>query len=173
MKVNQAVRNFSKGSDAFFGSVNMAHSFTVAIDRCQYELGDWASASGLNVTWQTCEYRTGDNWNHPLVFPGVPKYQKIKLSRAACADSQVVQEWLTETSVRNVPLTGAVSLVNWLGVRTVTWEIREFFPAAWGIGEFNAAQGKVAMETLELVHTGFLNDDFAPGNPGPQLPHMY
>ncbi|MFE8977716.1 phage tail protein [Streptomyces cyaneofuscatus] len=159
--------------DAFFGSVSMAHRFSVAIDRSHYELGDWASASGLHVSWHIAEYRAGDSWNHPLIFPGVPQYQRIKLSRAACQDSQVVQEWLTETAMRNEPLTGAVSLVNWQGVRTVTWELKEFFPTAWGINEFSAAQGSVAMETLEIVHTGFLDDDFAPGNPGPQLPHMY
>ncbi|MCP9213163.1 phage tail protein [Streptomyces cucumeris] len=152
-------------SDSFFGSVSMTHSFTVAIDRCEYELGDWASASGLYVTWPTCEYRSGDNWNHPLVYPGVPQYQRVKLSRAACGDSQIVQEWLTETSVRNEPLTGAIALVNWAGVPTVTWELKEFFPVAWGINEFSGADGRVALESLELVHTGFLNDDFAPHNP--------
>ncbi|MEW1615890.1 MULTISPECIES: phage tail protein [unclassified Streptomyces] len=159
--------------DAFFGSVSMAHHFSVAIDSTSYQLGDWASVSGLNVSWQIAQYRAGDSWNHPLIFPGVPQYQRIKLSRAACGDSQVVQEWLTETAMRNEPLTGAISLVNWEGAATVTWKLREFFPTAWGINDFSASQGNVAMETLELVHTGFLDDDFAPGNPGPQLPHMY
>ncbi|MFJ5111615.1 phage tail protein [Streptomyces sp. NPDC088551] len=177
MNAGQFAKGLNKSADAFFGSVSMAHSFTVAIDRSRYELGDWAGASGLNVTWQMSEYRAGDRWNHPLIYPGVPKYQNIKLSRAACADSQVVQEWLTETSLRNEPLTGAIALVNWLGARTVTWELREFFPVSWGIGEFDAGQGKVAMETLELVHTGFLSDDFAPGRPGPMpgpgMPRMY
>ncbi|MFI2458155.1 phage tail protein [Streptomyces sp. NPDC019539] len=167
------VNGSGSDSDAFFGSVSMAHNFTVAIDRCRYELGNWASASGLTVSWQTAEYRAGDSWNHPLVVPGVPQYQTIKLSRAACRDSQVVQEWLAETSLRNEPLTGAISLVNWQGERTVTWELKEFFPVAWGINEFSSSQGAVAMETLELVHTGFLEDDFAPGNPSPQLPHMH
>ncbi|NEC23888.1 phage tail protein [Streptomyces parvus] len=158
---------------AFLSSVSMAHHFTVAIDRSQYELGAWTSAAGLNVSWHIAEYRAGDSWNHPLIFPGVPQYQRIKLSRAACRDSQVVQEWLTETAMRNEPLTGAISLVDAQGTPTVTWELKEFFPTAWGISEFSAAQGNVAMETLEIVHTGFLDDDFAPGNPGPQLPDRY
>ncbi|MEU9979186.1 phage tail protein [Streptomyces sp. NPDC051014] len=170
MQLGKAVRSASKWGDWAFGSVSMAFNFTVAIDQYDYELGDWASVSGLNVTWQTTEYFSGDTWNHPLLLPGVPKYQKIKLSRAACPDSQVVQQWLTETSLRNEPLSGAVALVNSFGVQTVTWELREFFPAAWGIGEFNAGQGKVALETLELVHTGFLDDDFSPGDLDSQLP---
>ncbi|MFC8956505.1 phage tail protein [Streptomyces sp. NPDC057101] len=166
MQLNKVVKSTSKWGDWFFGSVNMAFNFTVAIDQYDYELGDWASVSGLNVSWQTTEYRTGDNWNYPMLLPGVPKYQKIKLSRAACPDSEIVQQWLTETSLKSELLSGSIALVNSVGVRTVSWELREFFPAAWGIGEFNAGQGKVAMETLELVHTGFLNDNFAPGRPG-------
>ncbi|MEU9704466.1 phage tail protein [Streptomyces sp. NPDC047981] len=172
MQLKKAVSSASKWSDALFGSVAMAHTFTVAIDRCQYQLGDWSSASGLSVNWQVCEYRSGDRWNHPLIYPSVPKYQRIKLSRAACGDSLVVQEWLSETAVRGEPLTGAVGLVNWMG-DAMWWELREFFPAAWNINEFNAGQGKVAIETLEIVHSGFVDDEFAPHNPGPQLPDMY
>ncbi|MFF4983947.1 phage tail protein [Streptomyces sp. NPDC001046] len=156
--------------DAFFGSVNMAHRFAVAIDHSRYQLGTWATASGLHVTWQVAEYRSGDRWNQPFVFPGVPQYEHIRLTRAACRDSQTVQEWLTETSRRSVPLTGAIALVNWQDRPTVTWQLREFFPAAWSIDGFDSAGGGVAMETLELAHSGFLDDDFAPANPGPASP---
>ncbi|MER6462020.1 phage tail protein [Streptomyces sp. NPDC001288] len=155
-------KQVTQGLDAFFGSVSVARRFRVAIDESTYDLGTWANASGLSVTWDTCEYRTGDKWNHPLIYPGIPRYQRIKLSRAACHDSQTVQQWLRDTARRNKPLTGAVALVDWLGQATVTWELREFFPAGWGISEFNAAGGHVAMETLELAHTGFLDDQFAP-----------
>jgi phage tail-like protein len=155
-------------ADALFGSVAMSHSFTVAIDHSTVELGDWSRASGLSVNWQVSEYRSGDRWNQPLIYPSVPKYQRIKLSRAACADSAVVQEWLARTAVRNEPLTGAVGLANTLGFK-MWWELREFFPAAWNISDFNAAKGEVAMETLELVHTGFLDDEFLPHRPGARM----
>lgn len=169
MHTSPAVDGLARDNDAFFGSVNMAHNFTVAIDRSRYQLGTWASASGLSVLWQIAEYRSGDHWNHSLVYPGVPQYQKIRLSRAACRDSQIVQEWLTETSIRNEPLTGAISLVNWERKRTITWELKEFFPAAWSIEAFDSARGGVALETLDLVHTGFLDDDLLPGNSGPPV----
>lgn len=171
MQIRPTARILAKGLDAFYGTVSTVNNFTVAIDRCEYELGEWSSASGLSVEWQIAEYRSGDSWNHPLIFPGFPQYQRIRLSRAACSDSEVVQEWLNETSLRNKPLTGAISLVNWLGVRTVTWGLKEFFPAAWGINEFSSAQGNVAMETLEFVHSGFLNDDFSPGREGGRSEH--
>jgi phage tail-like protein len=162
----------TRGLDVFFGSVSVARRFRVAIDESSYDLGSWSSASGLNVNWDTCEYRSGDTWNHPLIYPGIPRYQRIKLSRAACGDSQTVQEWLSVTARRNQPLTGAIALVDWVGQPTVTWELREFFPAGWGIGEFNAAGGQVAIETLELAHTGFLDDGLAPGAPAgrPRVP---
>ncbi|MFJ5646114.1 phage tail protein [Streptomyces sp. NPDC093223] len=167
---SKGFKQVTQGLDAFFGSVSVARRFRVAIDKSAYDLGTWANASGLSVTWDTCEYRSGDKWNHPLIYPGIPRYQRIKLSRAACGDSQTVQEWLQATARENEPLTGAVALLDWIGQATVTWELREFFPVGWGISEFNAAGGQVAMETLELVHTGFLNDGFAPGQPGATAP---
>ncbi|MEU8934287.1 phage tail protein [Streptomyces sp. NPDC048409] len=171
MQTSQLTR-LSKGLDTFFGSVSGNHRFRVAIDESTYDLGFWASASGLSVNWDICEYRSGDVWNQPTIYPGVPKYQRIKLTRGACGDSQTVQKWLSVTARRNQPLTGAVELINWLGQPTVTWELRDCFPAGWGISEFNAGGGQVALETLELAHAGFLDDGLAPDAPAglPRLP---
>ncbi|MEU7500968.1 hypothetical protein GTY41_07250 [Streptomyces sp. SID685] len=150
-------------------NVAMAHRFTVSIDDSNYQLGHWSSASGLNVSWQKIEHRTGDKWNHPYLFPGFPEYQKIKLTRAACKDSVIVQRWLKETAMRNEPMSGEIALAIPDG-EAIKWEIREFFPSGWSISDFDAAQGKVAIETLELVHSGFLDDLYLPaarGTTGP------
>ncbi|MEU9663568.1 phage tail protein [Streptomyces chartreusis] len=151
---------------AAFGQVSMSHQFLVEIDNSDYDLGTWSSVSGLSVSWQSCEFRDGENWNHSWIYPGLPQYPKVKLSRAACEDSQIVQDWLVTTSRRNEPQTGAISLIDWLGMKVVSWELKEFFPAAWGIGEFDAGASRVALETLELIHTGFLGDEFQPGGVG-------
>jgi hypothetical protein len=44
----------------------------------------------------------------------------------------------------------------------VVWQLNEFFPIAWSISDFDAEQGKPAIETLELVHGGFLFDASLP-----------
>lgn len=141
--------------------VSMTHHFVVIIDHPAYDLGTWSKVSGLSVSWAPCEYRVGDAGNQVWILPGNTKYEKIKLSRAACADSQMVQLWLAQTSKNPAPLSGTILLVDWMGIPVVHWRLSQFFPIGWSIVEFDADQGRPAIETLELAHTGFLYDDFS------------
>jgi phage tail-like protein len=149
----------TKGLELFTGVVGMNHRFAIAIDPSEYDLGSWASASGLSVRWNVAEYRSGDQPNHSWIYPGTTKYENIKLRRAACSDSAVVQKWLRSVSRSATPLNGSVQLLDWLGFPVVQWRLAEFFPVGWSITEFDASAAKPALETLELAHTGFLSDD--------------
>lgn len=153
-------------------AMGLPHRFVVAIDNSAYNFGSWSHAGGLSVSWDVCEYRTGSDGNAVQIQPGFTKYQRIKLTRAACFDSAVVQQWLVETSLGCKPLSGAIymmttgipggvvdSLPGLSGVPMVTWLLREFFPVSWSITDFDSAGStNVALETLEIAHTGFLND---------------
>jgi phage tail-like protein len=138
--------------------VAMAHRFLVLIDNPAYNLGFWQKASGLTVRWEMCNYRVGDQGNEFWIYPGTTKYENIKLMRAVSPASTVVQSWLAATSAHAQPLTGAIQLLDNLGIPVMQWRLYQFFPVAWQVGEFNAAEAKVVMETLELAHTGFLDD---------------
>jgi hypothetical protein len=70
-----------------------------------------------------------------------------------------VQRWLASVTLRRTPLSGAIYLVDFLGVPVVTWELREFFPIGWRLTEFDSAGSRPAVETLELAHTGFLDTE--------------
>jgi phage tail-like protein len=143
--------------------IGMGHHFSVVIDNPAFDLGTWARASGLQVTWNLVEYRVGDQGNLSWIVPGTTKYSNIKLSRAACVESNIVQMWLAQTSINPSPLSGAISLVAAGGlVPIVVWQMTEFFPIAWSITDFDADQGKPAIETLELAHGGFLFDASLP-----------
>jgi phage tail-like protein len=143
--------------------IGMGHHFSVIIDNPSYDLGTWSRASGLQVSWNLVEHRVGDQGNQAWIVPGTTKYANIKLSRAACIDSNVVQMWLAQTSTNPTPLSGAISLVT-MGdlIPLVVWQLNEFFPIAWSISDFDAEQGKPAIETLELAHGGFLFDASLP-----------
>jgi phage tail-like protein len=145
-----------------FLPVGMTHHFSVIIDNPAFDLGTWSRASGLQVSWNVCEYRVGDHGNKCWVAPGTTKYQNIKLSRAACLDSQIVQLWLAVTSNNPTPLSGTIMLVVMGGIPLVQWRLNEFFPIGWSISDFDADQGRAAIETLELAHGGFLFDEFIP-----------
>lgn len=138
--------------------VGMAHRFFIVIDNPAYNLGFWQKASGLSVRWELAQYRVGDEGNEHWIYPGTTKYDPIKLSRAVSPASTIVQAWLSATSANATPLSGAIQLVNHLSVPIMQWRLYQFFPVSWQINEFNAADAKVVMETLELAHTGFLDD---------------
>jgi phage tail-like protein len=137
----------------------MNHRFAVMIDNVLYHFGDWARVTGLSVSWQQIEHRVGSKGNHAWLFPGTTRYEPITLSRSAGPGSRLVQRWLAQTSKRQQPQSGVIQLLGFAGVPLVSWRLSEFFPIAWSIDSFDAAGAKPAVETLKLVHTGFLDDD--------------
>jgi phage tail-like protein len=140
------------------GLFGMTHSFLIVIDNPTYDLGYWHKASGLTVKWETCRYQAGDQGNEYWIYPGTTKYENIKLTRPISPTSNVTQAWLSSTSANMMPLSGAIMLCAAMGIPIITWRLYQFFPVSWQVGEFTAETGKVVTETLELAHTGFLDD---------------
>jgi len=139
--------------------VGMSHRYSVLIDNVAYHFGDWSRVTGLSVSWQQIEHRVGDKGNQIWLYPGTTKYEQITLSRAAGPYSRVVQYWLTQTSKNPQPQSGTIQLVDFVGMPLIQWRLSEFFPIAWSVESFEAAGAKPAIETLKLVHSGFLEDD--------------
>ncbi|BCJ37201.1 phage tail protein [Actinocatenispora thailandica] len=138
-------------------TMGTAHHFFVHLDRSAYDLGSWQKASGLKVSWQMCEYRSGDS-NHVRQYPGNPSYERIRLSRVACPDSAVVRRWLASLSAEHDPISGVIQMLSSDLKPIIEWTLRDLFPVSWSIGEFDAGGPKAIVETLELAHTGFLDD---------------
>jgi phage tail-like protein len=157
-----ALNPVGKAAEFLFGQVGMTHRFVVQIDQMTYDLGDWSRVSGLGVTWTPVAFRTGDS-NQTWIAAGNATYQNISLSRAACSDSETVQNWLKSTSRSNAALSGAIKMTDFLGMTVVEWKLKEFFPIGWKIVEFDASGSKAAVETLDLAHTGFLDDEMKYG----------
>jgi phage tail-like protein len=152
----------TKLSEFLFDQVAMTHRFVVQIDMEEYNLGSWSRVTGLQVSWSRHSYRPGDN-NDDLIFPGNISYTPIKLSRAASSQSATVQEWLRKNSRDPTPLTGGIHMLDYLGMPVITWVLKQFFPVSWSISDFDSTTGKPAIETLELAHTGFLDDEATTG----------
>jgi phage tail-like protein len=143
-------------SDAMLG---MTMRFLVTIDK-HTSLASWSKASGLEVTWDLVEYRAGDNDNERWIFPGLAKYPTVKLERAANAtDSAAVREWLNNTSFKHKTGESAkIELQDANLTKVAEWTLANVMPVKWSIVAFDAAGNKVATETLELAHTGFLTE---------------
>jgi phage tail-like protein len=138
--------------------LGLANRFSVTIDFAKYDLGSWAQADGLSVKWGVAEYRAGDAGNARWYFPGNTEYTTIKLTRAASEDSKSVKKWLDDTSFNWKPYTGQVVLHDSGANEIMTWELAHVMPVHWQIVGFDAMASKVATETLELAHLGFLSD---------------
>ncbi|MET9274194.1 phage tail protein [Kribbella sp. NPDC003557] len=153
-----ALRVPGKGLEQLTGQVGMSHRYVIEIDKSEYQLGAWTKAAGLGVKWQKHTYRPGYA-SFETIAAGNISYTDVSLSRAAGSDSATVQRWLASVTLRRTPLSGAIYLVDFLGVPVVTWELREFFPIGWRLTEFDSAGSRPAVETLELAHTGFLDTE--------------
>lgn len=148
----------NKGAEFLFDQKPMSHRFMVNLDRSDWDLGTWSKVSGLSVRWSKIAYRVGED-NEERVLAGNVTLENLKLSRAACADSNTVKRWLVETARNGQPFPGAVHLLDFVGMPVVSWEFRNLFPVGWSIGEMDSTAGKPMIETLELAHSGFLDYD--------------
>ena len=141
-------------------TLGLAMRFAVKIDNGSYDLGSWAKAEGLDVSWEIVDYRAGDSQNHRWFFPGLTKYANLKLTRAATkSGTGAVKKWLNSNSFKNEPQTGAIKLLDAKGEEIADWTLMNVIPVHWAVAGFDASQSKLAMETLEIAHLGFLTEE--------------
>jgi phage tail-like protein len=139
--------------------LGMSMRFTVTVDALT-DLGNWSKASGLEVSWDLVEYRAGDAKNDRWIFPGLTKYPTVKLERAAeKAASAKVQTYLNSNSFKYKEQTAKIVLQDASGTEVLSWTLQRAMPVKWSIVAFDGSGNKVATETLELAHTGFLSEE--------------
>jgi phage tail-like protein len=143
-------------------TLGMSYRFLVIIDNPTYNLGYWQKVSGLTVTWDVTTVHAGDQGNDFWIYPGQSKYTNVKLTRPISPTSNVTQAWLSRTSNQMQPQSGCIMLCAAMGVPIIKWMLYNLFPVSWQVGEFTAETGKVVTETLEIAHTGFLEDQLLP-----------
>jgi phage tail-like protein len=140
--------------------VGLSNRFVVSMSgMAKWDLGSWAKAEGLDVSWDIAEYRMGDGGNDRLYFPGNTKYQNIKLSRAVSDEYSKTKEWLNTTSWNAELFEGFIELYTSGAAPVARWILRDVMPSHWAVSSFDAGASQVLMETLELVHRGFLDDE--------------
>jgi phage tail-like protein len=161
------------GARAVDPAYGLAFRFTVKIDGL--DLGSWQSCSGLKVDFKPAEMKTGGAYIGSRYLPGELVFAKLVLRRAALAKhSQVLQDWLqtqasgwvTSDAPEEHGGTGVITLYDSNDEPTLWWQLEGVRPAAWSGPDLDANTSKVALETLELVHGGFVVGT----GPPPQAP---
>jgi phage tail-like protein len=143
-------------------SIALSNRFVVKMTgKSVYDLGSWYKAEGIDVSWDVAEYRTGDGGNDRFYFPGNTKYSNIKLTRAVSEETKMVRTWLSKNSFTSEVFIGKIELYgSKMGDGLITeWELRDVMPVKWAITGFDAGASQVSLESLELAHKGFLEDE--------------
>jgi phage tail-like protein len=112
------------------------------------------SVTGLDSTIETEEVKEGGENRFTHKIPVRRSYGPLMLKRAILApgDSPLT-DWLKLAfdAQQVFPLNGVtIVLLNELHKPLMHWTINNVWPLSWKVGELNAEQGEVLIETLEL-----------------------
>lgn len=130
--------------------------FKVTIEG-DYDLGLWNSFEGLG--WEVTMEQREEGGNNFFVhqLPGRLKYTNVKISRPLNADSSKVAKWFTSMATGVKRTTAQIVALGGDGEEVCQWGLDGVVPVRWTGPSFNVETTKIATETLELAHQGFID----------------
>jgi phage tail-like protein len=131
--------------------------FAVSIDH--EEVGDFSSCDGLGCEVVIEQREEGGNNGFVWQLPTRMKYSNIKLSRPVGKDSRKLTAWLASFATGVKPHTATISAMTSDGDVVATWDLQGVIPVRWSGPSLSLDTPKVAMETVEFAHHGFLSTE--------------
>lgn len=114
------------------------------------------SVSGLTVDLETEEIAEGGENRFKHKIPVRSKFPNLVLKRGMLLNSEVIK-WckkaLENFEIEPVDIT--VKLLGEDGEPIQTWNIVRAYPIKWSVGDFNAEESKLVIETIELTYQYF------------------
>lgn len=125
------------------------------------ELGDigkisFKEASGLDVEYDTIEYRAGDSPIFSKIkMPGLRKNGDITLKKGIFKGDKALWDWINGVKMNTIKReTVTISLLDESGAAVQTWVLSNAWPKKISAEGFKADGNSTAMETLILAHEG-------------------
>jgi phage tail-like protein len=134
--------------------------FVVKID--SMGLGAFNSCEGLGCEVVIEQREEGGNNGFVWQLPTRTKYPNIKLSRPLTKDTEKVAKWFAKavqgSGKRSAEgkKTGLIQAMTLDGTVIATWGLLDVVPVRWTGPSLNADSPKVATETIEIAHHGFV-----------------
>lgn len=128
--------------------------FLVKID--DNDLGSFNSCDGLGVEVVLEQREEGGNNGFVWQLPTRVKYSNVKLTRPVGKDSAKLTAWLTSFAAGVQRQTATISAMSADRAVVATWNLDGVIPVRWTGPSLNPDSPKVATETIELAHHGFL-----------------
>lgn len=133
----------------------VAIGFRLKIDKDDF--GFWSSFDGLSwdASVETREEGGVNDMVHQL--PGRLKYGNVKLSRPINPDSAKLAAWFASLATKVTRSNAQIVAIDSKGDPICQWGLLECVPVKWTGPSFSVDQPKVATESIELAHHGFMD----------------
>jgi phage tail-like protein len=134
--------------------------FVVSID--SMGLGIFNSCEGLGCEVVIEQREEGGNNGFVWQLPTRIKYPNIKLSRPLTKDTETVAKWFAravqDSGARGAEgkKTGVIKAMTADGTVVASWGLLDVVPVRWTGPSLNPDSPKVATETIEIAHHGFI-----------------
>jgi phage tail-like protein len=129
--------------------------FSVNIDG--HPLGSFMSCDGLSFQVHVEEREEGGNNAFVHQLPGRIKYSTVKFTRPINSDSNLLVKWFSQMTVPIQRTQAEIQAMTLDGEVVATWKLTGVIPVKWSGPSMSSESPKVATETLEIAHHGFLN----------------
>jgi phage tail-like protein len=130
--------------------------FAITIDNSSYDLGLFSTCDGLGCEVTVEQRQEGGTNGFSYQLPGPMKYTNVKFTRPLNSDSAKVAAWISASGPGMTRTTAVIQAMTLDGTLVCSWSLRDVFPVKWTGPQFSAEGPKVAIETLEIAHHGFL-----------------
>lgn len=134
---------------------DIAVQYPIPTYRFIVTLGDeqvpFTSASGLDINFDTIEYRDGSgNW---YKMPGQRQVPNITLSKGVFPGKNVMYEWINSIQLNQVEKKDImISLTNEAGTEVlVSWNVSNAFPTSLTSPSFDATSNEIAVQQITLM----------------------
>jgi phage tail-like protein len=128
--------------------------FQVEID--DKDLGWFNSCDGLGCEVVIEQREEGGNNGFVWQLPTRIKYGNVKFTRAVGRDSAKLTAWLASFATGVERHTATISAKSPDGEVVASWQLDGVIPVRWSGPQLSLDSPKVATETIELAHHGFL-----------------
>ncbi len=134
---------------------DIAVQYPIPAYRFIVSLGDeqvpFTSASGLDINFDTIEYRDGTgNW---YKMPGQRQVPNITLSKGVFSGENELYEWINSIQLNQVEKKDImISLTNEAGTEVlVSWNVSNAFPTSLTSPSFDATSNEIAVQQITLM----------------------
>lgn len=128
--------------------------FVVKID--DVELGAFNSCEGLGCEVVMEQREEGGNNGFVWQLPTRVKFPNIKLTRPLTKDTEKVAKWFASIATGATRKTGQIQAMTADGTVVAQWGLLDVVPVRWTGPSLNPDSPKVATETIEVAHHGFV-----------------